>query len=118
MLLQLYLLHPRADQAAGLHALGSDYQSTFSAVESSAVLEQVTHYISYAVCLECNRLECSPRPLFGAGLRIGVQMLLLPVLQAGPAAAVVMEGRDALRPRLLAAYNAQVRPMLCSCMVI
>jgi hypothetical protein len=50
-----------------LHALGPDYQSAFSAAESSAVLEQ-----------------------------------------AGPAAAAVLEGRDALGPRLLAAYNAQV----------
>lgn len=56
-----------AEQAAALHALGPDYQSTFSAAESSAVLEQ-----------------------------------------AGRAAAAVMEGREALGPRLLAAYNAQV----------
>ncbi len=56
-----------AEKAAALHALGPDYQSAFSAAESSAVLEQ-----------------------------------------AGPAAAAVLEGRDALGPRLLAAYNAQV----------
>ena len=56
-----------AEKAAALHSLGPDYQSAFSAAESSAVLEQ-----------------------------------------AGPAAAAVLEGRDALGPRLLAAYNAQV----------
>lgn len=62
-----YRSNTNTEQAAALHALGPDYQSTFSAAESSAVLEQ-----------------------------------------AGAAAAAVMEGREALGPRLLAAYNAQV----------
>ena len=36
--------------------------------------------------------------------------------QAGPAAAAVVEGKDALGPRLLAAYNAQVGPTKsCGC---
>ena len=57
---------------AALHALGPDYQSTFSPLESDAALEA-----------------------------------------APAAAAAVVDGRDALGPRLLLSYNAQVP---CPCM--
>jgi hypothetical protein len=56
-----------AAQVAALHALGSDYQSTFSPLESDAALEQMP-----------------------------------------AAAALVVDGKEALGPRLLFSYNAQV----------
>jgi hypothetical protein len=56
-----------AAQVGALHALGPDYQSTFSPLESDAVLEQMP-----------------------------------------AAAALVVDGKEALGPRLMISYNAQV----------
>lgn len=56
-----------AAQVGALHALGPDYQSTFSPLESDAALEQMP-----------------------------------------AAAALVVDGKEALGPRLLFSYNAQV----------
>ncbi len=56
-----------AAQVGALHALGPDYQSTFSPLESDAALEQMP-----------------------------------------AAAALVVDGKEALGPRLIISYNAQV----------
>lgn len=56
-----------AAQVGALHALGPDYQSTFSPLESDAALEQMP-----------------------------------------AAAALVIDGKEALGPRLIISYNAQV----------
>lgn len=60
-----------AAQVTALHALGPDYQSTFSPLESDAALEQMP-----------------------------------------AAAALVVDGKEALGPRLIISYNAQVRTHL------
>ena len=59
-----------AAQVGALHALGPDYQSTFSPLESDAALEQMP-----------------------------------------AAAALVVDGKEALGPRLIISYNAQVHPL-------